>query len=122
MDEHTEAGRKYAFADMFSQFRKTLLRELDYRQEAQNLVTLGDNLKAYDLIVVPQPVADYTTSRVLTMDWVDGRKITALSPVAQVELDGEGRARQLSKAYPGPDSGRRLLSRRSPSGQRVRDG
>ena len=31
---------------MVDEFRKTLFRELDYRQEAQNLVTLRENLQA----------------------------------------------------------------------------
>lgn len=99
LDGHTAAGHKYAFSEMLDQFRKTLLRELDYRQEAQNLVTLGRNLEKYDLIVVPKPIDDYSTSRVLTMEFVSGTKVTKLSPVARVELDGEKLAEQLSKAY-----------------------
>ncbi len=99
LDEHTEVGRKYAFAQMLEQFKKTLIRELDYRQEAQNLVTLGRILKKYERIYVPQPIDDYTTTRVLTMDYVRGRKVTSLSPVVRTEIDGEKLAEQLSKAY-----------------------
>src|SRR5690606_20371482 len=98
-DKHTEAGRKYALADVLAQFRKTLLRELDYRQEAQNLKTLGRNLREFDRIFVPQPSDDYTTSRVLTMEYVRGRKVTDVSPVALVEIEGRELAEQLSKAY-----------------------
>ena len=42
LDKHTEVGRRFAFHDMLEEFRKTLLRELDYRREAANLVTLGE--------------------------------------------------------------------------------
>ena len=69
---------RYEFAPILEEFRKTLLRELDYRQEARNLVTFADNLRDFDRIVVPQPVEDFTTSRVLTMDYISGRKITDL--------------------------------------------
>src|SRR6185295_2926968 len=41
VDKHTEVGRRFAFQDMLEEFRKTLLRELDYRREAVNLVTLA---------------------------------------------------------------------------------
>ena len=99
LDEHTDVGRKYGFALMLEEFRKTLIRELDYRLEAQNLVTLGRNLRRYELIYVPQPIDDFTTSRVLTMDFVRGRKVTALNPVVRTEIDGEKLAEQLSKAY-----------------------
>jgi len=44
-------------------------------------------------------VEDYTTSRVLTMDYVTGRKITALSPLRLIEVDGEELAEELFRAY-----------------------
>lgn len=99
LDEHTEVGRRYGFQLMLEQFRKTLIRELDYRQEAQNLVTLGRILRKYDLIYVPQPVDDFTTTRVLTMDYVRGRKVTTINPVVRTEINGEKLAEQLSQAY-----------------------
>lgn len=99
VDAHTEAGRRFVFSDMLDQFRKTLLRELDYRQEAQNLITLGKNLAAYECIVVPQPVTDYSTARVLTMEYVQGTKITEISPLARIEVKGEVLAEDLLKAY-----------------------
>jgi predicted unusual protein kinase regulating ubiquinone biosynthesis (AarF/ABC1/UbiB family) len=99
LDKHAEAGRLYQFERMVEEFRKTLLRELDYRQEAQNLLTLRENLKEFDRIVVPEPVLDFTTSRVLTMDYVFGQKITSLSPLSRMEIDGAALAEELHKAY-----------------------
>jgi ubiquinone biosynthesis protein len=99
VDRHTEIGRRFAFQDMLAEFRKTLLRELDYRREAVNLVTLAHNLRDYRRLVVPRPVDDYTTSRVLTMDFVKGRKITDLSPLARIDLDNRELAEDLCKAY-----------------------
>jgi predicted unusual protein kinase regulating ubiquinone biosynthesis (AarF/ABC1/UbiB family) len=98
-DAHTSYGRRYGFAAMLEEFRTSMLRELDYQQEAANLRTLGANLADFPRIVVPQPVADYTTSRVLTMDFVGGRKLTSLGPLAQLEVDGRALADQLIGAY-----------------------
>src|SRR5205085_165564 len=80
-------------------FRHSLVGELDYQREAANLSTLGRALERYPRLVVPQPVDDYTTSKVLTMDLVRGRKITRLGPLAQMELDGEQLANQLFRGY-----------------------
>jgi ubiquinone biosynthesis protein len=99
VDKHTEIGRRFAFQDMLEEFRKTLLRELDYRREAQNLITLATNLSRYERLVIPRPVDDYTTSRVLTMDYVRGTKITDLSPVVRTETDFRSLAEDLCKAY-----------------------
>jgi predicted unusual protein kinase regulating ubiquinone biosynthesis (AarF/ABC1/UbiB family) len=99
IDKHTEMGRRFAFQDMLEEFRKTLLRELDYRREALNLVTLAANLQRYERLVIPRPVDDYTTSRVLTMDFIRGTKITDLSPLARIDTDYRSLGEDLCKAY-----------------------
>jgi ubiquinone biosynthesis protein len=99
LDSHTEAGRKYEFTPLLEEFRKNLLRELDYRLEARNLIIFANNLREFDRIIVPQPVEDYTTSRVLTMDYISGKKITSLSPLAKIDLDGYQLALHLFQAY-----------------------
>ena len=99
LDSHTEVGRKFEFSTLLEEFRKSLLHELDYRLEARNLLTFSDNLREFERIVVPHPVEDYTTSRVLTMDFIHGKKVTALSPLAKIDLDGYLLAEQLFQAY-----------------------
>ena len=98
-DAHLSAGRRYGFSDLLQQFRRSLSRELDYRREAANLTTLGRILRTYDRLVVPEPVDDYTTSLVLTMEYVPGRKVTDLGPLARMEMDGSVLAEQLFQAY-----------------------
>ena len=99
LDHHTDAGRRYGFADLLEQFRRSLLDELDYRREATNLRTLAGIVRPYDRIVVPSVIDDFTTDKVLTMELVEGRKITDLGPLAQLEMDGRGLASQLFRAY-----------------------
>jgi predicted unusual protein kinase regulating ubiquinone biosynthesis (AarF/ABC1/UbiB family) len=99
LSEHTDAGQRYSVDLLFEEFRKSMLRELDFRQEAMNLLTLARNLADIPEICIPQPVLGYSTSRVLTMGLVDGTKITALSPLARIELDGERLADALFRAY-----------------------
>ncbi|HEX6641452.1 MAG TPA: AarF/ABC1/UbiB kinase family protein, partial [Thermoanaerobaculia bacterium] len=99
LEEHTTPGEQYRLKEMFVRFREVLLAELDYRTEASNMRIIADNLREIEQIVVPLPVDDYTTERVLTMDYVRGRKVTALSPLARMEMDGTELADQLMKAY-----------------------
>ncbi len=99
LDAHTETGQRYDLAGLVRHFRRTLLQELDYRQEAEHLVLLGKNLERFDRLVVPTPVEDYSTSRVLTMEYLPGAKITTLSPVVLLEVDGRALAEQLFGAY-----------------------
>jgi predicted unusual protein kinase regulating ubiquinone biosynthesis (AarF/ABC1/UbiB family) len=99
IDDHTEFGRRHRLRAMLDEFRKSLVRELDYRREAQNLMTLGKNLEKFERIIVPTPIDDYTSSRVLTMEYVTGIKITKLSDVAKLELPGKALADELFRAY-----------------------
>ena len=99
LDHHTEMGKRYEFTEMLDQFRKSLLRELDYRQELSNLTTLREHLQEFDSIVVPEPISDYSTSKVLTMEYVHGRKVTDLSPLGRMEFDGDALAEQVFRAY-----------------------
>jgi len=99
LDRRTRVGKRFHFSDMVAEFRKTLINELDYRREANNLNTLADNLAEFDRLVVPRPIIDYVTPRVLTMEYIEGVKISSLSPVALLELDGQELAEQLFRAY-----------------------
>jgi ubiquinone biosynthesis protein len=99
MAARTEFGERFDLVAMVGEFRRTLTDELDYRQEARNLERLGENLKKFDRLLVPRPIMDFTTSRVLVMEWVRGVKITSLYPLGRMELDGEELASQLFEAY-----------------------
>jgi predicted unusual protein kinase regulating ubiquinone biosynthesis (AarF/ABC1/UbiB family) len=99
LDAHTELGKRYDFGNMLQGLRASLLRELDFKLEANNLITFSENLREFDRIVIPDPVEAYCTSRVLTMEYITGKKITELSPLRLMEIDGPGLARELFRAY-----------------------
>ncbi|MGN6128718.1 MAG: ABC1 kinase family protein [Nocardioidaceae bacterium] len=99
LDAHTELGTRYGFGDLLLEFRGSLVDELDYRREADNLATIGRILADNDKILVPKAYPDLTTSRVLTMEYVEGRKVTDVGPLGRLELDGAPLADALVEAY-----------------------
>lgn len=99
IDAHTEMGKRYEFSNMLSELRQSLLRELDFKSEAANLRRLRSSLREFERIIIPEPIEDFTTSRVLTMDYVSGKKITTLSPLRLMELDGPELSEDLFRAY-----------------------
>jgi predicted unusual protein kinase regulating ubiquinone biosynthesis (AarF/ABC1/UbiB family) len=98
-EAHSDQARQFAVRDAFDQFRTALVAELDYRREASNLETLREVLRNRPCIVVPQPYRDFSTSKVLTMEYVDGRKVTELTPLARLEFDFRPLADELFGAY-----------------------
>jgi predicted unusual protein kinase regulating ubiquinone biosynthesis (AarF/ABC1/UbiB family) len=99
LEKHTAFGERLAAATLFEEFRRSMLRELDFRQEALHLVTLAANLADIEEILVPQPLPAYSTSRVLAMQLVRGTKVTALDPLARRSIDGPRLADALLRAY-----------------------
>jgi len=99
LDAHTEVGRRHRLREMLAEFRVSIKEELDYEREAENLVAVGENLAEFELIVVPQPIPDYCTCTVLTMERVHGMKITKLGAYARLDIDGEALIDELFHAY-----------------------
>src|SRR5688572_10751771 len=98
-DAHTEMGRNVHFLRILEEFRLSIHRELNYELEANNLIALGKNLSEFELIEVPQPIRDYSTKTVLTIEYVRGRKITAIGPLVRLDIDGAPLLEELFKAY-----------------------
>jgi ubiquinone biosynthesis protein len=99
VEHFTGASRHVDAAAFVAECRRALLHELDYREEAENLLTLRQQLAGFDRLFVPAPVPDFTTARVLTMEYVEGTKITAVSPVQWTDIDGAALAEDLFRAY-----------------------
>jgi predicted unusual protein kinase regulating ubiquinone biosynthesis (AarF/ABC1/UbiB family) len=98
-ERHTTAGRNYQLQAVVEEFRRSLLRELDYQREAAHLQLMRRNLAAYDRLLVPQPIEGYGTGKVLTMERVHGTKVDRLSPLVRTDLGGGELADQLLGAY-----------------------
>lgn len=99
IDGHTDFGRRYRVRDVLRQFKRTILEELDYEQEAENLQALRDNLAEFDNLIVPQPLPELTAPRVLTMQFVDCASLEDLTPEQRALLKGDALAEELFHAY-----------------------
>lgn len=98
-DRRTETGRRYGFAKLVTQFRRSLAGELDYQREARNLLRFIRLTRDHDRLVVPAPVPSHTSGRVLTMDRIEGRKVTDVGPLGLMEVDTRPIVDQLFTCY-----------------------
>ena len=117
VDEHTKIGRRYGFAAMVEEFRVALMAELDYRAEARNLVVIGDNLAHYDRIVVPRtgPRLHHVARAHDGLDLGPQPRGARSAWASRARRTRPGR--RFLSCVPRSDSARRLLPRRSASGQ-----
>ncbi len=70
-------------------FATTILEELDFRLEAQNMLDIGLDLEAaaVDDVVVPRPVPGLVTERVLVMERLEGHKFDDLDQMRAAGID-----------------------------------
>jgi predicted unusual protein kinase regulating ubiquinone biosynthesis (AarF/ABC1/UbiB family) len=99
VDRLTDIGRRVRFADWVNEFRKTLLAELDYRTEAENLERFSAHFEAYPELFVPQPLWDLTCKTVLTMELVHGVKATDITGLQRTERSLGPLASALMRGY-----------------------
>lgn len=96
---YTLFGHRYQLVDILDEFEGTVVQEIDYRQEAANMITLANNMKEFPRVIIPLPVQRYCTDKVLTMDRIEGIKITELTPLQRTDFDGASLTEEVFRAY-----------------------
>ncbi len=67
--------RKYDLESIYHEFFKILYQEIDYVQEGKNSDRFGANFLGYPRIIVPKVYWQYTTKKVLTVQYAPGIKV-----------------------------------------------
>ena len=62
-------------SDAVKEIGARLREELDYKREARHAALYGLMLDGIEEVRVPEVVADLSTDRLLTMEWLEGRKL-----------------------------------------------
>lgn len=98
-DHLTQVGRRVRLRDWLNEFAKTLMQELDYQAEAENLQRFGQHLKPFKPLWVPQPIWDYCSHRVLTMELAQGVRVDMIPDVRRTEQPMAPLAAALIRGY-----------------------
>lgn len=72
---------------MIEQFSSSVLAELDYNGEAYNAYRLRASMANIEGVTVPFIYHDLSTSKILTMDYVEGVKISNIKAIENAGLD-----------------------------------
>lgn len=79
VDKATDIGRRLHFLDWVHELSRTLLAELGYRTQAENLDRFHVHFADDPELFAPTPVWDLTRAKVLTMELVKGIEATDIS-------------------------------------------
>lgn len=96
VDNHTKFSKIYDFTNMVADFERTLKSELDFTKEGENADTFRENFIKDKYIKVPEIKWDYTTERVLTMEFIEGIGIDDHSALDRAGIDRKKTAERIA--------------------------
>jgi predicted unusual protein kinase regulating ubiquinone biosynthesis (AarF/ABC1/UbiB family) len=79
---------RFSAEAMLSQFIETVYEEMDYNKEADNLIAIKQNLKG-ESVVIPNVILELTSKHVITLEYIQGIKITDISSLDNAGIDRE---------------------------------
>lgn len=71
-------AKQYQVKEVVEELKETLKLELDYTMEAHHMGRIGEQFANDPDVIIPEVFHDYTTKRVLVMDYIAGEKIRAI--------------------------------------------
>lgn len=82
-----EWAARYRIRDIIEDFSKSLQAELNYTIEGRNAEKVANQFKHNPQVLVPEIYWSHSTSKVLTMEYIEGTKLNELKKLDAVGLD-----------------------------------
>jgi len=91
----------YGFDTIYREVSEMVLSELDFKREALAIEKIAGNFAAREAknVRFPRVMADYSTMRVLTTEWMEGAKVAQLERLDSQKIDRRAAARACVEAY-----------------------
>ncbi|BAZ53468.1 ABC-1 domain-containing protein [Nostoc sp. NIES-4103] len=96
---HPKWGKGRDWIGIYEECCRILWEEIDYLNEGRNADTFRRNFRGHDWVKVPRIYWRYTSSRVLTLEYLPGIKISQYEAIEAAGLDRKVIARQGAQAY-----------------------
>jgi ubiquinone biosynthesis protein len=78
IDRHIWDGKVFTACELVDEFERQINRELDFHRERLNIQKFGNYFKENPSIYVPKVYVDYCSENVLTLDYVEGTRMSEL--------------------------------------------
>jgi len=91
--------RNLDFTPIIQELSRTIPQELDFINEGHNAELIARNFAGREDIIVPNIFWEYTTQRVLVMEYLEGVKITDLEGLHRQGIDPQAVAQLVTDAY-----------------------
>ena len=80
-------GADRDWVSIYEESAKLLYQEIDYQNEAKNAIRFREQFRSIDWVKVPEVYEQFTTPRVITMEFVPSVKISDVDKISEMGLD-----------------------------------
>ena len=98
-EEHLPEARLYRPVEIIEEFERSIKSELDYTQEGRNADHFARNFREHPRIYIPRVYWDYTSMKVLTLEYIDGFKSNSFEELKNIDIEKREIAIEVLKAF-----------------------
>ncbi len=97
-EQRFDWARRYKITEIIDEFAKSLRAELDYTIEGKNAEKMARQFLDNAKIRIPKIYQDYSTQKVLTMEYIQGTKLSQTERLIELGYDTSEIAKQIVEA------------------------
>ena len=86
-EKHVEGAKKYEPVNIVKEFKEWTKDELDFKLEARNAKIFALNFKDNENVIIPKIYSDYTTEKVLTLEFIDGIELSKVAELKKSKVN-----------------------------------
>ncbi|MEE8638013.1 MAG: AarF/UbiB family protein [Candidatus Margulisiibacteriota bacterium] len=98
LENHVPFTRNYRPVATVKEIYEAMIRELDFRIEGRNAQHMRENFRENGSVRIPRIYWKYTTSKIITMEFIDGVRVDAFNELDESETDKEQLALNVTNA------------------------
>lgn len=99
LEKYYDAAKQISLTTIVNAFERSIIAELSFKQELNNIERFRRNFKDDETIYVPTTYKEYSTVNILCMEFIDGIKISKRDEIIEAGLDPKDIASKTVGSY-----------------------
>jgi ubiquinone biosynthesis protein len=95
LEKRAQWARNLGFSGMVEEFAANVTEELDYSIEAYNARRLKETMRDFEFVRIPTIYSSFSTSKVITMEFMQGVKMTQVEAMDSASINRQELARKM---------------------------
>lgn len=87
LEKYSEQAKAFQPIKLVESFEKSIIEELSFSREINNMEHFAKNFEDHDAIYIPQVIQELSNDHIICMEWIDGIKVSDLEKLKERHID-----------------------------------